>query len=1072
MFHGTLVMFTCKGFMMEEIDTSFCQDVLDNGQALIWMAGLDKGCYYFNKPWLEFRGRTLEEECGNGWVQGVHPEDFERCLDLYITAFDKHEKFSIVYRLLRYDGAYRWILDEGAPRFDRLGQFIGYIGHCLDVTETEQAIKLANITEQKLQESESRFHTLMEHIPSVAVQGYTLDGKVIFWNEASERLYGYSKKEALSGNLLDLIIPPQMQEDVKGAMKWMAQSGESIPAGELLLQRKDGSRVPVFSSHGLVKYIDTPPELFCLDIDLSEQKKAQDALRESETRFQALHNASFGGIAIHDKGMILDCNEGLSKISGYSVGELIGMNGLLLIAEDSRSTVMANILSGYEKPYEVFGRHKDGHEYPLRLEAREIPYRGKNVRVVEFRDITEEKKAQEELRLAASVFTQAREGILISDANGIIINVNDAFANITGYSHDEAIGKKPNILKSGRHDDAFYADMWRALVEKDHWYGEIWNRRKNGEIYVEMLTISAIKDDHGHTSQYMALFSDISIAKEHERQLEYIAYHDALTRLPNRILLGDRLRQGMAHAKRYAKRLVVAYLDLDGFKIINDRYGHESGDKLLVALSLKMKQLLREGDTLARLGGDEFVLVLNDMDDIETSIPMLLRILTVIAQPIEIGGLELQVSASIGVTFYPQDEEMEADQMLRQADQAMYQAKLAGKNRYHIFDDEQDRSVRGYHESLEHIRHALSHHEFVLYYQPKVNMRTGKMIGVEALIRWQHPIRGLLSPAAFLPIIEDHPLAISLGEWVINAALTQISKWKALGLNVPVSVNVGAKQLQQGECIACLRRLLQIHADVDPSLLELEILETSTLEDLIGVSNIIKECHSMGITFALDDFGTGYSSLTYLKKLPVTSLKIDQTFVHDMLDDPDDLAILEGVLGLARAFSRQVIAEGVETIEQGEMLLQLGCELAQGYIIARPMPAFELPSWLASWSPSKMWVQTTKVHHDNLPLLFATVEHRSWVKMVENFLESTLITPPVLKEYQCRFGIWLRKEGLSRGSEVNFQEINAIHMKLHQIAEILYRKKHLPVDKVLVDEFRGLSAALLERLKIMSVSKV
>jgi len=316
-------MFTCKGFMMEEIDTSFCQDVLDNGQVLIWMAGLDKGCYYFNKPWLEFRGRTLEEEFGNGWAEGVHPEDFERCLDVYVSAFDKHEKFSMVYRLRRHDGVYRWILDEGAPRFDKLGGFIGYIGHCLDVTETEQAIKLANITEKKLQESENRFHTLMEHIPSVAVQGYTLDGKVIFWNEASERLYGYSKKEALSGNLLDLIIPPQMQEDVKGAMKWMAQSGESIPAGELLLQRKDGSRVPVFSSHGLVKYIDTPTELFCLDIDLSEQKKTQDALRESEARFQALYNASFGGITIHDKGMILDCNEGLSKISGYSVDNLL-----------------------------------------------------------------------------------------------------------------------------------------------------------------------------------------------------------------------------------------------------------------------------------------------------------------------------------------------------------------------------------------------------------------------------------------------------------------------------------------------------------------------------------------------------------------------------------------------------------------------------------------------------------------------------------------------------------------------------------------------------------------------------
>ena len=1054
---------------MVGINTSFSQDILDNGQVLIWMAGLDKGCYYFNKPWLWFRGKTLEEEFGNGWSKGVHTEDFERCLKVYNTAFDKHEKFSIVYRLLRHDGVYRWILDEGAPRFDAQGQFIGYIGHCLDVTETEQAIKLANVTEQKLKESENRFHTLMENIPSIAVQGYTLEGKVIFWNEASQRLYGYSKKEALSGNLLSLIIPEEMQEDVKGAMEWMSKSGESIPAGELLLQRKDGSRVPVFSSHGLVKYIDAPPELFCLDIDLSEQKKAQDALRDSEDRFKALHNASFGGITIHDKGLILDCNQGLSKISGYSVNELIGMDGLLLIAKNSRDIVMLNIQSGYEKPYEVFGLHKEGFEYPLRLEARVIPYRGKNVRVVEFRDITEEKKAQEELRLAASVFTQAREGILISDASGIIIKVNDAFAKITGYSHDEVIGKRPSILKSGRHDDTFYADMWKALVEKDHWYGEIWNRRKNGEVYVEMLTISAIKNAYGQTSQYMALFSDISIAKEHERQLEYIAYHDALTTLPNRMLLGDRLRQGMAQTKRHSKKLVISYLDLDGFKIINDCYGHEVGDKLLIALSLKMKQLLREGDTLARLGGDEFVLVFSDMEDIKTSIPMLQRMLTTIAEPLAIDGLSLQVSASIGVTFYPQEEEMEADQLLRQADQAMYQAKLAGKNRYHVFDDEQDRSVRGYHESIEHIRYALTHHEFVLHYQPKVNMCTGKMIGVEALIRWQHPTRGLLFPATFLPVIENHPLAIALGEWVIDTALSQISKWKEIGLEVFVSVNVGAKQIQHGGCIECLHALLKKYSNINPSFLEIEILETSTLEDLLGVSSVMKECHSLGITFALDDFGTGYSSLTYLKKLPVNVLKIDQTFVRDMLDDPDDLAILEGILGLARAFSRRVIAEGVETIEQGEMLLKLGCELAQGYVIARPMPASELPSWLDSWRPSKIWTQTKPVHMDNLPLLFAMVEHRSWVKMVENFLESTIITTPILNEYQCRFGMWLCKEELSRGEEESLKDIHIIHTKLHQIAEILYQKKHLPRDSVLLKEFRGLSKSLLERLKIIAI---
>jgi EAL domain-containing protein (putative c-di-GMP-specific phosphodiesterase class I) len=285
----------------------------------------------------------------------------------------------------------------------------------------------------------------------------------------------------------------------------------------------------------------------------------------------------------------------------------------------------------------------------------------------------------------------------------------------------------------------------------------------------------------------------------------------------------------------------------------------------------------------------------------------------------------------------------------------MYQAKLAGKNRYHVFDAAQDRSVRGHHESLDHIRQALAQRQFVLYYQPKVNMRTGRVIGAEALIRWQHPERGLLLPATFLPVIEDHTLAVEVGEWGVDAAMTQLEHWKELGLNLPVSVNIGARQLQQGQFVEKLRGILERYPGLDPSLLELEILETSALEDINRVSAVIQTCRGLGITFALDDFGTGYSSLTYLKRLPVSMLKIDQSFVRDMLEDPDDLAILEGVIGLAGAFSRSVIAEGVETVAHGSMLLQMGCDRAQGYGVARPMPAAEFPEWVRNWKPDSAW---------------------------------------------------------------------------------------------------------------------
>jgi diguanylate cyclase (GGDEF)-like protein/PAS domain S-box-containing protein len=580
---------------------------------------------------------------------------------------------------------------------------------------------------------------------------------------------------------------------------------------------------------------------------------------------------------------------------------------------------------------------------------------GNKLLVGSIHDITQRKHAESKLQLAANVFSHTREGITITDAQGIIMDVNEAFTRITGYSREDAIGQNPRILGSGRHDKSFYTGMWGALTEQGHWSGEIWNRRKDGEVFAEMLTISSVKDAEGVVQQYVALFSDITAIKVHQSQLEHIAHFDALTNLPNRVLLADRLQQAMSQAQRRGEQLAVAYLDLDGFKAINDCHGHETGDQVLITLAKRMKETLREGDTLARIGGDEFVAVLIDLEDTSASVPLLNRMLAAAALPVQVGGLMLQVSASLGVTFYPQADDLESDQLLRQADQAMYQAKLAGKNRYHVFDAALDNRLRFLHESLERTRLALENREFVLHYQPKVNIHSGQVIGAEALIRWQHPEKGLLAPASFLPVIEDHPLAVDVGEWVIYTALTQIEAWHAAGLDLPVSVNIGARQLQQTGFVKRLQAILEKHPQVNPGSLELEVLETSALADMAQVSQVIEDCAKIGVKFALDDFGTGYSSLTYLKSLHVAQLKIDQSFVRDMLDDPDDLAILQGVIGLATAFNREVIAEGVETVAHGTALLKLGCQLAQGYGIARPMPPEQLPDWVATWKPDAAW---------------------------------------------------------------------------------------------------------------------
>jgi diguanylate cyclase (GGDEF)-like protein/PAS domain S-box-containing protein len=646
------------------------------------------------------------------------------------------------------------------------------------------------------------------------------------------------------------------------------------------------------------------------------------------------------------------------------------------------------------------------------------------------------KQAENKLKLAASVFSNAREGIMITDALGNIVDVNETFSRITGYSRAEALGQNPRMLKSGRQPAEYYASMWQGLRVKGHWYGEVWNRRKNGEVYAEMINISAVRDGNGQTLHYVALFTDITALKTHQQQLEHIAHYDALTNLPNRVLLADRLQQAMAQSQRRGKQLAVAYLDLDGFKAINDHYGHDIGDELLITVAQRMNSALRDGDTLARIGGDEFVAVLADLDRPENTELVLSRLLLAAADPVTAGQAVLRISASIGVTIFPHDGSS-PDQLIRHADQAMYLAKQAGKNRYHLFDVEKDKAVKTQREKLEYIRHAIDRNEFVLHYQPKVNMKTGEVIGAEALIRWQHPERGLLLPAAFLPMVEDDQLGVEIGEWVLDTALSQLDVWRALGLNIPVSINIAARHLQQANFVSHLRLRLAAHAEVDPRLLELEVLETSALEDMAGVSAIMRTCREIGVRFALDDFGTGYSSLTYLKRLPADVLKIDQSFIHDMLDDPDDLAIVEGVLGLAQAFRRQVIAEGVESVAHGELLLPLGCDHAQGFGIARPMPAAEFPAWVTTWRPDPAWTcwRDRGINRNTLPLLFAEVEHRAWVKSIERCLQGEREMPPQLDAHHCRFGAWHDHDGLARfGNLPGFQAIDPLHQRIHALA--------------------------------------
>jgi diguanylate cyclase (GGDEF)-like protein/PAS domain S-box-containing protein len=654
----------------------------------------------------------------------------------------------------------------------------------------------------------------------------------------------------------------------------------------------------------------------------------------------------------------------LCEITGYSAPELIALTFKGITHPDDLARDLAQLeqlLTHKITAYETEKRYlrKDGSvicvsvQVSFVLDADGNPVYGISV----IQDISARKQVELESLVShqryLALFEQMPEGVLLIDNELRVIGHNHEAERQLRYDAEKLRSLHLYDIEAMDDLQAIAARRVRlAALGRDDF--ESIYRTSDGNLLHVDVSVKVVSLLDGQV-MYQVLFRDISEKKQAAQLIERMAYSDQLTGLANRALLADRLQQAMTAAHRRGQLLAVVFLDLDGFKAINDQYGHQTGDLLLRALAVRMKEGLREGDTLARLGGDEFVAVFQDVPDAQASVQMLMRLLDGCSQPVHLGTLTLKVSASLGVTFYPQNEEVDADHLLRQSDQAMYQAKLSGKNKYHIFDAEKDRTARGHHASLERVRMALQNQEFVLHYQPKVNMKTRAVVGVEALIRWQHPEQGLLAPGLFLPLIENHRLSVDVGEWVIEQALLQLAEWQTQGLQIPISVNISAMQIQQVDFFARLQACMQAFPGLRPNGLQLEILETSALEDIEQVAKFVLQCKALGVDFALDDFGTGYSSLTYLRRLPVAVVKIDQSFVRDMLLDPDNMSILDGILWIMRRLKRSVIAEGVETLAHGRVLMDLGCELAQGYGIGRPMPVSALPGWMQTWENDLEW---------------------------------------------------------------------------------------------------------------------
>lgn len=555
--------------------------------------------------------------------------------------------------------------------------------------------------------------------------------------------------------------------------------------------------------------------------------------------------------------------------------------------------------------------------------------------------------ATKSITLLAKVVENSEEAIIISDADNRIIFTNEAFSRLTGYTREEAMGQNPRLLKSGKQDKHFYKSMWDSINTHGRWQGEIWNRRKSGEIYPEWQSISTVKNDKGEIANYVSIFMDITKHKEAEAYIHHMANFDQLTGLANRNLLDDRLSQVIFHAQRHNSTLAVMFLDLDNFKDINDGLGHAIGDQLLKSVAERLVSCVREDDTVARQGGDEFIIVLSEISDADNLVVIAKKLIQSLSAPFCFDGQEVFISVSIGIASYPSDG-TDKDVLLKNADAAMYCAKENGRNCFRFYTAELNEAASRKLEIQNGLRYAIERNELVLHYQPQLNLETGEITGLEALVRWQNPEKGLIAPNLFIPVAEESGLIVQMGQWILLTACTDAKRWHDKGLKVSMSVNVSGRQFKESNFVSSVARAL-LMSGFDAEYLELELTESILINQQESISNALSSLKSMGVKLALDDFGTGYSSLSYLKHFPLDRIKIDQSFVRDVLTDHEDAAIVNTIISLANGLGLEVIAEGVETEEQLVFLGEHHCKNIQGYYLSRPKPGDEITDFLESF---------------------------------------------------------------------------------------------------------------------------
>ncbi len=656
-------------------------------------------------------------------------------------------------------------------------------------------------------------------------------------------------------------------------------------------------------------------------------------------------SAADGLITVDESGIVISFNLSAQAIFGYSEKEVIGNNITMLMPQRFRTTHGEKLKKYMATPVgkekilrvNVIGLRKNKEEFPIEFSVSRASSTQSPLFIGIIRDTTISEKSAVNMRLMNKVLKSTPEGIVITDANGIIVRTNPAFEEITGFSEDEAIGKTPSLLKSGRHNADFFKHMWRSIVEQGIWQGEIWDKRKNGDIYPKWLNISTIKNDEQVTTHYVGLFSDITERKEVEKKLERLAHYDALTGLPNRALFHDRLLHSLEFARRSDKGLAVMMLDLDRFKVINDTLGHDIGDLLLVEAAKCLQKCLRKVDTVARMGGDEFIIILSDLTDTNDAIQLAKVIINALSKPFSLSGHECFVGVSIGISSYP-DDGNNPKTLAKNADTAMYRAKEMGRNTYQLFNADMSRRNTERLELETKLRSALRNNELDLYYQPQIDLCSGQISGMEALLRWQHHELGMIPPSVFIPIAEDSGLISEIGLWILHTISQQYKSWAEAGLSsMSIMLNLSAQQVFQSRLVDELHELLDA-SNMPAEKLILEISESALLDLPPHAINTLEKLSALGVQLAIDDFGTSYSSMGQLKNMPIQIIKIDQSFIQNISNGSNSEEIIKAIIAMARNLHLRVVAEGVETMEQLAFLKLQGCDAMQGYLYGPPLP--------------------------------------------------------------------------------------------------------------------------------------